>query len=84
MNPIISQAIVSKVKSLKRIGAQLQMKENQPLDLKKYTYYASCLHHQSEYTLNRINCQISCKVQKIPLLNKYLHFISCQSHVQQQ
>ena len=35
MNAIISQAIVSKVKSLKRIGAQLQMKKNQPVDLKK-------------------------------------------------
>lgn len=74
VNSIISQAIVSKVKSLKRIGAQLQMKKNQPVNLKK-THYTSCFHHQSEYALNWINCQTSCKLRKIPLLNKNLHFL---------
>ena len=39
VNSIISQAIVSKVKSLKRIGAQLQMKKNQPVNLKKTTLH---------------------------------------------
>ena len=49
MNSIISQAIVSKVKSLKRIGAQLQMKKNQPVDLKKKTHTT---HHVSTTSLN--------------------------------